>query len=134
MIDLGGRPTKLTPEVIQKLEEAFSIGSSIPEACFYANISKQTYYNWEKDNKELFDRFEELKQNPFIKARRAVVSGLDDPEFALKYLSKKKKDEFGDNIDITTQGEKIDKINVHYIDELRPTGIESPQGDAQASG
>jgi DNA-binding XRE family transcriptional regulator len=134
MIDLGGRPTKFNDIVVQKLEEAFSIGASIPEACMYANISKQTYYNWEKENKELFDRFDELKQKPIIKARRAVVNGLDDPEFALKYLSKKKRDEFGDNIDITTQGEKIDKINVHYIDELRSTSIESPQGDAQASG
>jgi hypothetical protein len=134
MIDLGGRPTKFTDEVVQKLEEAFSLGSSVEEACFLANISRATFYNWQKENKELFDRFEELKQNPILKARRSVVSGLNDPEFALKYLSKKKRDEFGDNIDITTQGEKIDKINVHYIDELRSTSIESPQGDAQASG
>lgn len=107
MINLGGRPTKLTDEVVNKLEEAFSIGCSIEEACFYANISRQSYYNWEKENKELFDRFNELKQKPILKARQSVVNGLSDSEFALKFLSKKKRDEFGDRLDLTTNGKDI---------------------------
>lgn len=107
MIDLGGRPTKLNDEVVNKLEVAFGLGCSIEEACFYADISKQTYFNWKENNKELFDRFEELKQKPILKARQAVVNGLNEPEFALKYLSKKKRDEFGDRIDLTTNGKDI---------------------------
>jgi len=47
---------------VKKLEEAFAMDCSIEEACFYAGISRQTYYTWIKDNPELLDRFEELKQ------------------------------------------------------------------------
>src|SRR3990167_1785615 len=45
-----GRPTKLTDATIQKLKESFALGSSIEEACFYAEIANQTYYNWIEKN------------------------------------------------------------------------------------
>lgn len=117
MIDLGGRPTKLNDLVTKKLEEAFSIGASISEACFYADISTVTYYNWKKENEELFNRFDELKQKPIFKARAEVVKGLENnPEFALKYLAKKKRDEFGDKLDITTDGKAISNtINLSVL-------------------
>ena len=123
MIDLGGRPTKLNDLVIKKLEEAFSIGASIPEACFYADISVVTYYNWKKENEELFNRFDELKQKPIFKARAEVVKGLENnPEFALKYLAKKKRDEFGEKLDITTDGKAISNtinLGVFTLEELK---------------
>jgi hypothetical protein len=40
-----GRPVEFTADVVKKLEEAFSIDATVEEACFYANISRQTYYN-----------------------------------------------------------------------------------------
>lgn len=89
------RPTKLDKTTVKKLEEAFSIGASIEEACLNAGISRQTYYNWEDENKELFDNFDLLRETPILKARKAIFSGLDDPKFALKFLSRKRKTEFG---------------------------------------
>lgn len=119
----AGRPTVFTPNVIQKLEQAFAMGCSIPEACFYANISKQTYYTWIDKMPELVDRFEELKENPTLKARAEVVSGIEgNPEFALKYLAKKKRDEFGDRLDITTDGKAISNtinLGVFTLEELK---------------
>lgn len=56
-MDEMARPTKLNELTVKKLEEAFLIGATVEEACFYADISKQTYYNWSKENPELFDRF-----------------------------------------------------------------------------
>jgi len=32
--NLGGRPSKMTKEVVKKLEEAFAIDATITEACF----------------------------------------------------------------------------------------------------
>lgn len=107
MAEPVGRPTKLTDELVKKLEWAFSIGASIPEACFHADITVVTYYNWKKENEELFNRFDELRHNPILKAKLATYKGLDDPEFALKYLTKKKRDEFGDRLDLTTNGKDI---------------------------
>jgi len=46
----GGRPTKMTPLVVKKLEEAFSWGCSDEEACVYAGISRPTLEKYQKEN------------------------------------------------------------------------------------
>lgn len=109
-----GRPTKMTEETVKKLEEVFAIGGSDEEACFYADISKQTLYNYQQDHPEFVDRKEALKERPILKARQTVVSALGDPNYAFKYLEKKRKKEFGNTLDLTTDGERlpIQAINV----------------------
>ena len=90
-----GRPTKMTEETVKKLEEAFLLGCTDEEACFYADISKQTLYNYQDKYPDFVDRKEALKQNPFFVARTSLINGIKgDPELALKYLERKKKDEF----------------------------------------
>ena len=95
----GGRPAEFV-EVVNKLEEAFAIDASIEEACFYANISRQSYYNNVKEGSELFDRFQALRNKPVLKARQTVVKSLDDPNHAFKYLERKKKKEFGPSMEL----------------------------------
>ncbi|MDD5068076.1 MAG: hypothetical protein PHN89_00545 [Candidatus Pacebacteria bacterium] len=113
----GGRPSKMTPEVVKKLEEAFSIGASVSEACFYADISRETYYQWIKNNPELADRFEALKNKPILKARQTVVKALEtDPDIALKYLERKRKDEFSPRQEIGgIDGKPLPSIQVEII-------------------
>lgn len=103
------RPTKLTPELVGKLEYAFTIGASIEEACFYADIHKDTYYDWKKKNPELSDRFDQLRENPIFIARETVVKGIkNDPRLAMDFLSRKKKDEFSQRSELTGKdGETI---------------------------
>jgi len=114
--DGRGRPTKFGVEIISKLKEAFAIGASVEEACFYAEIDKGTYYNWIKKNEKLFNEFERLKQKPILKARQEVVKGLDNnPEFALKYLERKRKKEFGTRIDTNLTTDK--PIEIKIIEE-----------------
>lgn len=93
--------TKLTPETVNKLEEVFAIDGSIEEACFYANISRQTYYNWIKNNPEMENRFDSLRQKPVLRARQAVIRGLDNFDNGLRYLERKKKLEFSLRTEIT---------------------------------
>jgi len=101
------RPTKLDNLKVKKLEEAFALGSTIAEACYYADISKQTYYNWTEQNPELLDRFEQLQQAPILKARRTLANALEnDPRLAFKYLERKLKDEFGPRYEVK---EEVDK-------------------------
>lgn len=104
----GGRPSKLTPEVIQKLEYAFSIGASVNEACLYADIGRSTFFEWQQDNPKLADRFETLRDNPIFVARESVYKGIKrDPKLALDFLGRKAKKEFGTNVDITTDGKAL---------------------------
>lgn len=106
----GGRPTVMDNLSIKKLEEVFAIGGTDEEACFFANISMATLYNYQKKHPEFLERKEALKQRPILKARTTVVASLDDPIIAMRYLEKKKRDEFGLNIDIrdTSQEEEAD--------------------------
>lgn len=100
-VNKGGRPTTFTEEVVNKLEQAFALDCTVSEACLYADISRQTYYNFvdEKaeegsDKRKYFDRFEELRQRPFLKARQTLVKSLDQPEHAKWYMERKRKAEF----------------------------------------
>lgn len=91
----GGRPTKMTESVIEKLEQAFALGCTDREASFYANIHIDTLYEYCRKNPEFAYRKEELKQAPVLKARQSVVKGMDqDYNHSLRFLERKKKDEF----------------------------------------
>ena len=97
----GGRPTKMTDETVKKLEEAFLLGCSDLEACFYANISKQTLYSYQEKHPEFTDRKKLLKQNPVMIARKTVVDAVEkDPKLAFDYLKAKKSDEFAEKKNI----------------------------------
>jgi hypothetical protein len=110
---IEGRPTVMTPEVIRKLEESFLMGCTDLEACLYADISKTALYEYQKDNPEFTERKEKLKENPIFQARRSVLSKLsDDADLALKFLERKKKDEFSlrHETDTTIKGDKDNPV------------------------
>lgn len=90
----GGRPSVLTEEVIKKLEQVFSLGGTDLEACFYADISHQTLYNYQNAHPEFVERKNALKEQPILKARQTVVKSLDDVQNAQWYLERKAKKEF----------------------------------------
>ena len=68
-----------------------------------------------------------MRNRPVLLARQTVVKALVQPEYAFKYLEKKRKREFGAAVDVTTGGEKITGIN--YI---VPNGTD-PQTDVEAA-
>jgi hypothetical protein len=87
----GGRPTVFTQEVLQKLEYAFSLGCTDLEACFYADISKSSLYNYQNENPEFLERKESLKERPVLLAREQVVNAIigGDVASAHKVLDRK---------------------------------------------
>ena len=91
---------KQTPEVIGKLESAFSIDASVAEACFFANIAESTYYEWCGDSPELSERFKRLRQKPVLKARQVIANDLDNPATAKWYLERKRSQEFATSQDL----------------------------------
>lgn len=108
----GGRPTVMTPDTIAKLEQAFAIDATVEEACSYADISRDSFYDYLKKEPKFSDRIAELRQRPILKARQTVVKSLDNPQHAQWYLTRKKKKEFGENIDVTSDGKPIPISNV----------------------
>jgi hypothetical protein len=102
-----GRPTVFTEEVIRKIEEVASLDGSVEEMAYYAGIHRDTIYAKLAEDKDFSDRIQHLKERPVLKARQTVVRSLDDPNHAFKYLERKRKKEFGGNLDVTSGGETI---------------------------
>ncbi len=103
----AGRPTVMTPETLHKLESVFAIGGTDMEACFFAGISPQTLYNYQADNPDFIERKEMLKEGPILKARQTVVDSLENPDYAFKYLERKKKDEFSTRVENEHRGDNL---------------------------
>jgi hypothetical protein len=117
MKDKGGRPTKMTPETVKKLEEAFLMGCSDLEACLFADISKQTLYTYQEKHPEFSDRKKILKENPVMEARKSVLRDMKkDGNLALKYLERKRKAEFSvkQEYEHSTSSDKPLKWDITY--------------------
>lgn len=107
-----GRPTVMTLEVIQKLEEAFSIGATDKEATFVAGISMATLYAYCKEHPEFSDRKEALKDMPKYAARKNIVGKIKDGDVPTSqwYAERKAKEEFSNRTDLNLSGEITSKI------------------------
>ncbi len=102
----------MTPEALKKLEEVFAIDGTVQEACFYADITPTTYYNWLEKKPELVERFEALRNRPVLKARQTVVQSLNTPAGAQWYLQRKRKTEFSERTEVTGADGAAIKVEV----------------------
>jgi hypothetical protein len=80
----GGRPTKMTDDVIAKLEQAWSMGCSDSEACLHADIVPSTLYRYCEAHPEFSERKETLKTRVVLKARQAMIDLLDSTDENIK--------------------------------------------------
>lgn len=102
----AGRPTIFTEIALQKLNEAFAIGASDKEACFYADVSPSALYNYQERNPKFVERKEALKERPVLLARQTVVKALEnDSDLAFKYLERKSRKEFATRVEQEQFGE-----------------------------
>ena len=121
----GGRPTVITEKVLQKLEDAFAIGSSDREACLMADISPATLYEYQKIHPEFIERKAQLKEMPKYKARATVNKFLStDPDIAKWYLERKAKDEFSTRVENTGAEGKPLNVSVINYDNKQPKAKE----------
>lgn len=91
-----GRPTKLTPEVQDKLIQGFKLGFNDSECCAYVEISRTIFIEFRDNNPDFLDRINAAKEHPFLMAKHTIAKSMGKPEVAKWYLEKRRKDEFGD--------------------------------------
>jgi hypothetical protein len=117
-----GRPIfdgKGEKETLQKIEEAWEMGCTDEEACLHADISMTALYMYQSKHPKFLDRKKLLKQNPFLKARKAILNGLeDDHKFALDFMKSKKSDEFSSGKTKIDGSLNINKTEEAIDDEL----------------
>lgn len=77
---MAGAPTKMTPECLRLLREAFTWGCTDVEACCYADIAPSTLYLYCEKNPEFLELKNKLKEMPMMKARRIINGALDEQD------------------------------------------------------
>ena len=102
-----GRKPLITPQILDKLETAFSIGCTDIEACFYAKISESTLYNYQEKHPEFVERKKQLKERLVFQARTVIADSLNhkDESTARWYLERKRREEFSTTVATEVKGE-----------------------------
>lgn len=126
------RPTKMTPETIDKLRQAFLIGATKEEAARYAGISKVTLYNYIEKVPEFMNEIKAWQDEPILKAKRKVVQELDkDVKNAQWYLERKKKDEFSSRTEVSGDGQNPIRMMIEKfgLDKMEGEDDREDDGD-----
>lgn len=82
------RLTKYDETIVKKLEAAFHNAHNIQEACYYADISKTTFYNWLAEDDNFSYRMSVAQGKVNMKAKEIVAQAIaaGDASVALRYL------------------------------------------------
>jgi hypothetical protein len=91
-----GRGVKVNiSEYLEVLKPLLMVGCSLHEACIHSEIPYSTIWDYIKKDEGVRKKIEAWESNDILIARTSVVNGLtEDSNLALKYLERKKKDEF----------------------------------------
>jgi hypothetical protein len=91
-----GRPTVFIEKVVGKLKEAFLNDCNVVQACRYAGIHKDSYYNYIKENKEFSDEIELLRNDLKLKSKFNIAKKIKEGDLDTSkwYLERRAKNEF----------------------------------------
>lgn len=98
----AGRPTVVTDSVVCKLLEAFSFGADIKEACAFAEICRNAYYDRIKKDVEFSNMVDRAREQLVLKAKKQLntLINMGDANTVRWYLERKKKDEFSTKTEV----------------------------------
>ena len=104
---IAEKVTKLNDDTVGKLGQAFAIGANVREACSYADIHYDTYYEWIKKNPQLSEYFEEMRQRLPLKAKTNIAEAIHnkDMSFSRWLIERKQPGEYGETLNLNHSGE-----------------------------
>lgn len=89
-----GRPTVMTPDTLQKLEDAFLNAFTDEMACLYAGISEATLYSYCQENPKFAERKEKLKLTPNLAAQKRLVDDAAGSVGGARWWAERRMPEF----------------------------------------
>jgi transposase len=121
------RPSKLTPEAQAAIVDAVLHGCTYKDAAEAAGVWYTTFNDWMQKGAEAksgqFHEFYEAvsKANAecAVNFTRVIqtAAAKGDAKYALEWLKRRRRAEWGDNVDVTTGGEKI-VISIKGFDDI----------------
>jgi len=115
----GGRPTKITDEVVKQLESVFKLAVTDTTACAYAKISRETFYNRLEKDPVFRDKIASAKEYARIAAGQVVIQAIADKDVqtARWWLEKKHPEEFRSTPVALTQVNVGGEMGVEFISD-----------------
>lgn len=111
-----GRPTVMTPEVIEKIEEELKNGATLQQAAFLADISLKTLYNYFKDYPDYKERCNLLQNLVSYRARKNIKEKIEKGDIETsKYWLDRKDKEFKPKSDMTSDDEALQPVLVKFL-------------------
>lgn len=120
------RPTKFIPEITDTILKALQIGATYKDAAEAAGVDYMTFRTWierGQAGKKPFNEFSEAVRKAEAQARLnylttiAQAASKGDWKAAEAYLKRRDRANWGDNVDVTSGGDKITKIVVEWQDD-----------------
>jgi hypothetical protein len=92
----AGRNPVITDDVCQKLEKSLAAGFSVSLACYFAGISRSSYYNYRAEDKEFANKMRLAEEWSTYKARITILKAIDAGDVAASrfWLERKCRVEF----------------------------------------
>ena len=82
-------------EYLANIKEYLEVGCSLHEACLHGLIPYRTMKQYYDEDDNVRKKVDRLQNTPILMARTCVVTDMaSNSDLALKYLERKKKDEF----------------------------------------
>ena len=132
------RPTKLTPEAHKAIIDAILHGATYKDAAEAAGIWYETFNEWmrrgEHEKAGKFYQFNHDVRQAEAQCRlnmtRVIQSAAakGDWKAAEAYLKRRDRQNWGDNVDVTTGGDKL-KILVEYVGTEDKTPETPPEAE-----
>lgn len=121
------RPSKLTKEIIELIAGSVLYGCSYQDSCEAVGIDYTTFRKWMQkgensrsgDYFELFDKVTKANAQCAVNFTRVIqtAAAKGDAKYALEWLKRRRRAEWGDNVDFTSGNEKITAIRIIWDDD-----------------
>lgn len=113
----SGRPSVITPEILDKLRELFSMSLTDDEACLMTWISRSALMDYCLKNEQFREQKELLKRKPSVQAKFNLVKDIKQQDSgASKWrLERKSKEEFSLKQEVESNNISL---NIHKLDEM----------------
>lgn len=121
-----GRPTKLTPEVQQRIVEALAAGNTRKDSAAYAGIGYSTFEAWMVKTGKIYREFQEAVKSAEARAviRNVAIiekAAQEQWQAAAWWLERRRPDDWGrkERIEHSGNAEKPLRVVVQYISDWR---------------
>lgn len=131
-----GRPTDYSEEVVSILETSFKNGLTLEQSCDRAGIRTQTYYNWERDNKEFADRMHIARRWLSSLARDVLTARIKEGDLrAAQFFLARRDPDFKEKTEVEHHDADLEKHRKKIKEFLNdtPTGNTQPESDQEAT-